>query len=518
MDLERRMILYRGSLKSCNYCCSYCPFSKHPQSEKELLRDRRQWTAFWTSLSDRAEKSGIRAVMVAPYGEALIHSWYWEGLGRLAETECMDAVGAQTNLSFSVDSALKTYERAGGKRHKLRLWATFHPEMADAEEFAETCRKLYEQGVLLCAGAVGVPENRRIIEELRRRLPGEIYLWINRMDGLGRAYTPEETESFLAVDPYFGRELERVPASCRLCRDRLFAEGDGKLRRCCISRPLSENWYGTWEQALTESPKGDREDISCGRKQCSCYLAYGGRGDVMNRILFGPYPLFRIPRRPKAVFLDIDGFLIPRGETQVSGRMEADIRALAGDGSRLFFATALPYREAKRRCRTIWERFAGGVFAGGAHVVLETGEEEREHIYTLEKSLTRMLGRQQKRYGCRMLAYGDGENLYKITLVRPKHVNWKEEEVQLVGDMCRQQAVPWTRKESGAGGEKGIRCFAEENCLQIISAKASKAEGVKRICRWLGIRLAEAAAAGDSPQDAEMMELCGLGNRLPVSQ
>ena len=47
MDLKaRHMILYRGSLKSCNYRCNYCPFSKHPRSERELLRDREQWFRF----------------------------------------------------------------------------------------------------------------------------------------------------------------------------------------------------------------------------------------------------------------------------------------------------------------------------------------------------------------------------------------------------------------------------------------------------------------------------------------
>ena len=32
-------IYYRGSLKSCNYDCSYCPFTKQRDSRDELAHD-----------------------------------------------------------------------------------------------------------------------------------------------------------------------------------------------------------------------------------------------------------------------------------------------------------------------------------------------------------------------------------------------------------------------------------------------------------------------------------------------
>lgn len=60
------MILYRGCLKSCNYNCSYCPFSKHGMSVKELEKDKKQWFAFIESLQKQAEKTDIRAMMVTP--------------------------------------------------------------------------------------------------------------------------------------------------------------------------------------------------------------------------------------------------------------------------------------------------------------------------------------------------------------------------------------------------------------------------------------------------------------------
>ena len=73
------MILYRGSLKSCNYRCSYCPFSKRAMSKGELEKDEEQWDSFVRSLAEKGHALGVGALMVVPYGEALIHPWYWEG-------------------------------------------------------------------------------------------------------------------------------------------------------------------------------------------------------------------------------------------------------------------------------------------------------------------------------------------------------------------------------------------------------------------------------------------------------
>ena len=92
-------LLYRGSLKSCNYRCSYCPFSKHRVSDRELGKDREQWAYFVETVRERAEGLKIRSLLVAPYGEALIHPWYWEGFGRVSSVSGIRAVGAQTNLS-----------------------------------------------------------------------------------------------------------------------------------------------------------------------------------------------------------------------------------------------------------------------------------------------------------------------------------------------------------------------------------------------------------------------------------
>ena len=101
------------------------------------------------------------------------------------------------------------------------------------------------------------------------------------MDGMKRPYTREEQAAFLEIDPYFLRELAPVFADPKKCRERILVEGSAGIGICNICFPKRQ----------------------CERRICSCYLAYGGRDDFMNQILFGPYSLFRIPRRPKAVFL-----------------------------------------------------------------------------------------------------------------------------------------------------------------------------------------------------------------------
>ncbi len=296
--MGRKTICYRGSLKSCNYRCSYCPFSKHRASVQELEKDRQNFGRFCESIADRAAEFDIGAVFVVPYGEASIHRWYWEGLGRLAGLGGLDRVGLQTNLSFSVEECLAIFDLysedanreniresdketcketaektvrgiSGAARRKLCIWATFHPEMTDMETFVDKCHRLADSGVNLCVGAVGAPQNIPLLGRLRERLSPDLYLWINKMDGLGRAYTEEEKRAFLELDPFFGLECGSPAADAAMCSDRCFVEADGRIRACNIGRIKEGNWYQSEQKEIFRP--------LCGKKRCSCYLAYGGR-------------------------------------------------------------------------------------------------------------------------------------------------------------------------------------------------------------------------------------------------
>ena len=136
------------------------------------------------------------AVQIVPYGEAMIHSYYWEGLARLSNIQDIEAVGAQSNFSFSVKEMITYYKEKGGQIEKLRLWGTFHPEMPSVERFVEQCEELLRLKVLYSVGVVGDPSRLHEIQQLRERLDSSIYLWINKMDGLGRNYTSNEIQQF----------------------------------------------------------------------------------------------------------------------------------------------------------------------------------------------------------------------------------------------------------------------------------------------------------------------------------
>ena len=498
--MARNMIQYRGSLKSCNYGCSYCPFAKRPSSPSELLKDREDWMRFVGHLETQGEPYG--AVMVVPYGEALIHDYYWEGLARLSRMGTMEAVGAQTNLSFDIERQLTIFKENGGRKEKLRVWATFHPEMTTVHLFAEQCRKLLSAGIRVCAGAVGVPENLETLRRLKETLPGGCSLWINRMDGLNRRYTEEEQQAFLRIDPWFYRELHVKKAMPEQCPGRLFVESDGRMRRCTISAPPEGNWYDT----------GGTETLPCRKKACTCYLAYGGRMDCEERTAFGRWPLFRIPWSPRAVFLDVDGTLIPENMRQENRSDSGSYQEINTEWlnfvkreSRtkfLFLATSLPWKEAAKKCHPILPWISGGVFAGGAHVFLKqtnaSGNQmgEFEIFHTFEAIWLSQLSALQSASGFRLRLWEHEGRPYKLMLSKPQRSLWSPEEAKAVTGILPPGA---------------FRCFTEGGRLQIVSSGIDKGSGVRELCAHLGIPPSETASVGNSEEDIAMFRTCGYG-------
>lgn len=282
----RKQIYYRGSLNFCNYSCSYCPFSKKKYSEGNLQRDRSGWFRFVEEIM-RQEFGG--AIQVVPYGEALVHEYYWQGLAELSRCDDIKAVGAQSNFSFSVEKMLCVFEQYGGRREKLRLWGTFHPEMTATEEFLSQCRALQKERIQFCVGSVGVPENIDVLRSLRKDLDAGIYMWVNKMEGLGRRYREEEIQAFMMLDRYFELELRCFEADAAACRESLLVEGDGTIRPCALCHQKLGNLYQSGLEQIQEK--------KCTKHSCDCFLSYGGRSDIPELTLFQPFPAFRIPDR-----------------------------------------------------------------------------------------------------------------------------------------------------------------------------------------------------------------------------
>lgn len=285
-----RQIYYRGSLRFCNYSCSYCPFSKERESRRQLQEDERELFRF---VEEIGQKKFRGAIQIVPYGEALIHRYYWRALAKLSQLPQIDAVGAQSNFSFSLETMLGEFEKAGGEREKLRLWGTFHPEMVSEQDFLEVCHQLRDAGILFCVGAVGVPENLPWLLRIRKELDPAVYFWVNKMDGLGRKYSREEIRAFSALDPFFSLELRHYKADAAHCGSALFCNGKGEVYACNRCRRSFGNLYTEDpKEALWHIPENAR---ICDRRECDCYISYCNREDLEEMASFGPYPAFRIP-------------------------------------------------------------------------------------------------------------------------------------------------------------------------------------------------------------------------------
>lgn len=234
----------------------------------------------------------LSTVFIAPYGEALIHPWYWEALARLTLASSMQAAGCQTNLSFAVKEMLCTFYSCGGEIQKLRLWCTFHPSMTSVDHFATQCELLMEENISFCVGAVGDPGELTHILQLRRRLPHSVYLWINPMDGLDRSYEKEEIEAFSQIDPWFLPGLNGFCADwpgsrCSCGKDTLFLNDRGDLFLCNRNRRRVGNLY----QKSLALP----EERFCSAPRCDCYLAYCNRSEWEALMPYDIHPCFRIP-------------------------------------------------------------------------------------------------------------------------------------------------------------------------------------------------------------------------------
>lgn len=482
-----RQWYYRGSLDSCNYSCNYCPFSKKPGcSREELAEDEKSLIKFVDFVLQKAETEKKNcAVQIVPYGEALVHKYYWRELARLTCSPYIEAAGAQTNLSFDIHYMAGEFQRNNGEFAKLRLWCTFHPQMVTMDRFLQQCRQLSSYGILYCAGTVGVPAQAGVIKRLREKLPEDVYLWINKMDGLKRRYTEEETRIFSCIDEYFETGLKHYKADTTKCTDSLFAEADGSLRRCNTCIP-------------------GKDGTACTRKECSCYLSYCNQ-QVPELVFLNPYPAFRIPHYPKAAFFDVDGTLLGSRDRVVTENTTKWLKRLAAH-SRIFLATSLPYRDALRKTAPVADIISGGVFAHGGICVTNKGTSTlHKKIYPLKYKETDALKENAGRYGYNVHIYsGSAEKeIYKITL-SPRTIN------KIPAATQDKKARSVAAKLGLLDKDADVNVIIEDGCIQLTSTMAGKREGILHICNIMGYKPEDIAVFGNSASDVPMLKEFGF--------
>ena len=349
-----KTIYYRGFIKSCNYRCFYCAFAKGSGSKEEMRREEDGLRRFYEQIRRQVEAVQI---FFLPYGEGMIYPMYQAALADLSALPQVRAVGIQTNLSWEPEGFLRLL-RQRGDAGKIRLWATYHPEMTSRAGFLDRLKQLAAE-VEIAAGMVATLENEDEIRVLRIELPSDIYLWLNAMDRRKAAFSREVIERLQAIDPMFGYEFAQY---------RQKASGGTGFRRCLAAENQYRDKGKVSSGCFLQKGRKGKDQLCHNHRLCDCYLGYSNFADNPLANFFGANRAFRIPQKRKwqAIFLDFDGVLTENGRL-LAGLSEllATLRA----GCRLYLATARSVSSVRRMLGRAYRFFSGGVFFDGAYVI-----------------------------------------------------------------------------------------------------------------------------------------------------
>ncbi len=273
--------LYRGPLSSCNYGCTYCPFAKTKNTRSELQSDAQKLTRFteWIAL-----RNSPTSVFFTPWGEALIRQTYKDALQTLSHLPHLQVAAIQTNLSGPIDW-IDTCDTS-----KIGLWATYHGDWCNTQEFIAKVHRAHQAGVRISVGVVGFPEQLAAIRSLRKRLSPDVYLWINAAK---RSVTYSETQiqDFEAIDPQFRTNTLQHPSlgqACKAGSTVVSVDGDGNLRRChFIGDSLGNIYEGS--TAISEFSQ------ACTNLSCGCHIGYVHLESLELSKIYGQGILERIP-------------------------------------------------------------------------------------------------------------------------------------------------------------------------------------------------------------------------------
>jgi MoaA/NifB/PqqE/SkfB family radical SAM enzyme len=282
--MSRWSILYRGSLSSCNYDCSYCPFAKQTNTRDELRADAAQLHRFvdWVATQNRSI-----GVLFTPWGEALVRSHYREQLTRLSHLPNVWRVAVQTNLSWGQGWL------DGVNQGTFALWNTWHPTQTPLDAFVERCRRLDERDIRYSVGVVGLREHFDGIEALRRALPKQVYLWVNAYKRDPDYYSGAHRRRLTAIDPLFAvnnRYHRSLGRACKAGATTFSVDGDGNVTRCHFIKQRLGNIYASpVDQYLSASPS------ACTNATCGCHIGYVHLEPLNLHATFGDGILERIP-------------------------------------------------------------------------------------------------------------------------------------------------------------------------------------------------------------------------------
>ena len=480
--LSIKRIYYRGKLNSCNYTCSYCPFGKKSHLTA-TTQDEQAWNRFITAIEQW--QGGPLQLFIIPYGEALIHRYYRKGIIHLAALPQVAGISCQTNLSFSADEWLDEFSATPTLISKIKIWASFHPEMTSVESFVRRLHTLYNAGIQVCAGAVGNPMAKSVLSDLRNALLPDIYLFINAMQGLKSPLSIEDIRFFTQLDNLFEYDLKNASAQWTICsggRSSCFIDWKGDIFGCPRSQVKIGNLYQNQILDLL---------LPCRRKVCDCYIAFSNLTNHPLHRIMGAGAFWRIPDKPfiTSVFFDVDGTL-----TDAQGRVSVSyahaLRYIA-QFVPLYLATSLSMQQARRKLgKALFSLFEGGVFADGGLLVYG-GQSQCMPVELLldinEES-------------AKITAHSYEGQVYKYSML----VYDKEERINILSRLK----------------EKPYQVFYKPPLITVIHKEVDKRKGVLHICKALAFPLDQVLVVGNSLKDWEMMSVvshsCAVMNAEPL--
>ena len=480
--LSIKRIYYRGKLNSCNYTCSYCPFGKKSHLTA-TTQDEQAWNRFITAIEQW--QGGPLQLFIIPYGEALIHRYYRKGIIHLAALPQVAGISCQTNLSFSADEWLDEFSATPTLISKIKIWASFHPEMTSVESFVRRLHTLYNAGIQVCAGAVGNPMAKSVLSDFRNALLPDIYLFINAMQGLKSPLSVEDIRFFTQLDNLFEYDLKNASAQWTICsggRSSCFIDWKGDIFGCPRSQVKIGNLYQNQILDLL---------LPCRRKVCDCYIAFSNLTNHPLHRIMGAGAFWRIPDKPfiTSVFFDVDGTL-----TDAQGRVSVSyahaLRYIA-QFVPLYLATSLSMQQARRKLgKALFSLFEGGVFADGGLLVYG-GQSQCMPVELLldinEES-------------AKITAHSYEGQVYKYSML----VYDKEERINILSRLK----------------EKPYQVFYKPPLITVIHKEVDKRKGVLHICKALAFPLDQVLVVGNSLKDWEMMSVvshsCAVMNAEPL--
>ena len=480
--LSIKRIYYRGKLNSCNYTCSYCPFGKKSHLTA-TTQDEQAWNRFITAIEQW--QGGPLQLFIIPYGEALIHRYYRKGIIHLAALPQVAGISCQTNLSFSADEWLDEFSATPTLISKIKIWASFHPEMTSVESFVRRLHTLYNAGIQVCAGAVGNPMAKSVLGDLRNALLPDIYLFINAMQGLKSPLSVEDIRFFTQLDNLFEYDLKNASAQWTICsggRSSCFIDWKGDIFGCPRSQVKIGNLYQNQILDLL---------LPCRRKVCDCYIAFSNLTNHPLHRIMGAGAFWRIPDKPfiTSVFFDVDGTL-----TDAQGRVSVSyahaLRYIA-QFVPLYLATSLSMQQARRKLgKALFSLFEGGVFADGGLLVYG-GQSQWMPVELLLDI---------KEESAKITAHSYEGQVYKYSML----VYDKEERINILSRLK----------------EKPYQVFYKPPLITVIHKEVDKRKGVLHICKALAFPLDQVLVVGNSLKDWEMMSVvshsCAVMNAEPL--